>query len=133
MSSSSSSAVEAVDRAGDVGVLDPWLESPRPSCAGAAGGRGIVDDGVEDDVVAKVYTGAKKKEKTKELASRYFFSFFFFVLHKAHGGVAALEAGPPCHAESDWRCCSPGEISADEKRVRLQLSLNIRLLKGPSV
>lgn len=32
---------------------------------------------------------------------------------------------------SDWRCCSPGEISADEKRVRLQLILNIRLLEVP--
>lgn len=32
---------------------------------------------------------------------------------------------------SDWRCCSPGEISADEKRVRLQLILNIRLLGVP--
>lgn len=67
-SSSSSSAVEAVDKAGDVGVLDPGLESPRPSCAGAAGGRGIVDV-AGDDVVAKFYTAGKKGREKKELAT----------------------------------------------------------------
>jgi hypothetical protein len=71
MSSSSSSAVEAVDKAGDVGVLDPELESPRPSCAGAAGGRGIIDV-VGDDVVAKFYMAGKKKKRKKELATRHF-------------------------------------------------------------
>lgn len=66
-SSSSSSAVEAVDRAGDVGVLDPGLESPRPSCAGAAGGRGIVDV-AEDDVVAKFYTTGEKRGRKKRIS-----------------------------------------------------------------
>jgi hypothetical protein len=100
MSSSSSSAVEAVDKAGDVGVLDPGLETPRPSCAGAAGGRGIVDDGVEDDVVAKVYTEAKKEEKKKESAT----VLFFFTLLTRHMAVLLhWKRAPPCHAELDWR------------------------------